>query len=113
MIKANYWKKVLVLMVVGVIGLVSTAQAQTYSEDFESGYSLGEKIGTHPDWYDGGNGPTVGSGIGVAGSVGLTEASAIFNWTALPFNWNEVTKVIIGMDFQTDGSGHFNDDRCG
>jgi len=109
--RTNNWTKVLVLILVGAIGLVGVAQADSYSEDFES-YSPGQKIGAHPGWYDGGNGPTVNSGIGVAGSVGLTEATVAFNWTALPFNWNEVAKVIIGMDFQTDGSGHLDDDRC-
>jgi len=110
--RTNYWKRVLVLMVVGVMAWAGAAQAETYSEDFES-YSPGQKIGTYPGWYDGGNGPTVNSGIGVVGSVGLSQASAIFNWTDHPFNWNEVTKVIIGMDFQTDKNGHFDDDRCG
>jgi hypothetical protein len=113
MIKANYWKIVWVFMVIAAIGCVGVAQAETHTEDFDSGYSLGQTIGTHTDWYDGGNGPTVNSGVGVVGSVGLTEASSIFNWTAHPFSWSEVTKVIIGLDFQTDGSGHFDDDRCG
>jgi len=111
--RTNYWKKVLVLMVVGAMACVGVAQAETHTEGFELDYNLGEKIGTHSDWYDGGNGPTVNSGIGVVGSVGLSPASAIFNWVAHPFNWNDVTKVIIRMDFQTDGSGHFDDDRCG
>jgi hypothetical protein len=93
---------------------LGVAQAQIYTEDFESGYSLDEKIGTHPDWYDAGNGPTVSSGIGLESSVGLTEASAIFNWGAHPFSWNDVSKLIVGMDFQTAAnSGHFDDDRCG
>jgi len=113
MIRTNCWKKVLVLMAVGAMAWAGAAQAQTYSEDFESGYSLGQKIGTHSDWYDGGDGPTVTSGIGVVGSVGLSPANNIFNWVANSFNWSEVTKVIIRMDFQTDGSGHFDDDRCG
>jgi hypothetical protein len=111
--RTNYWNKVLVLMVVGAMALAGAAQAQIHTEDFESGYNLGQNIGSHEDWYDGDAGPTVNSEIGVAGSVGLSNANNIFNWTAHPFNWNEVTKVIIGMDFQTDGSSHFDDDRCG
>ncbi|MGB2809711.1 MAG: Ig-like domain-containing protein, partial [Sedimentisphaerales bacterium] len=113
MIRVNYWKKVLVLMVVGAMAWAGAAQAQTHTEDFESGYNLDQTIGTHLDWYDGGAGPTVTSGIGVAGLVGLSPANNIFNWTAHSFSWNEVIKVIIGMDFQTDGSGHFDDDRIG
>lgn len=83
------------------------------TEDFESGYTIGQRVGTHPDWYDGGNGPVVNSGIGVAGSVGLAPANNIFTWTAKPFVWSEVDQVTIGMDFQTDGSAHFDDDRVG
>ena len=55
------------------------------------------------------------AGNGVAGSTGLTAASAIFTWTAHPFDWNapDFLGVNVQMDFQTDGSGHFDDDRVG
>ena len=84
-------------------------------EGFESGFTLGQPVGTHADWYDGGSGPVVTSGIGVAGSVGLAPASAIFTWTAKPFNWNdsEFRGVNFQADFQTDGGGQFDDDRIG
>jgi alkaline phosphatase len=96
-----------------VWSFTTSLPSQPNTEDFESGYTIGQKIGTHPDWYDGGGGPTVTSGIGVGGSVGLAPANNIFTWTAHPFVWTEVNKVIIGMDFQTDGSAHFDDDRIG
>jgi hypothetical protein len=84
-------------------------------EDFEAGFTLGQTIGAHPDWFDGGSGPDVTAGYGVAGSAGLAAASAIFTWTAHPFDWNDpnFVGIILQMDFQTDGSGHFDDDRVG
>ena len=84
-----------------------------HTEDFESGFTIGQTVGSHPDWYDGGAGPVVTSGNGLGGSVGLGQSGTIFTWTAHPFVWTEVNKVIIGMDFQTDGSAHLDDDRIG
>lgn len=85
-----------------------------YMEGFES-YSLGQRVGSHPAWYDGGNGPVVTGDIGVGDpeSVGLAPANNIFTWVAYPFKWSEVDKVIVGMDFETDASGHLDDDRVG
>ena len=86
------------------------------SQDFDS-YIPGSNIGSYDGWYDGtgGSGPVVTSGIGIGGSLGLAPGSAIFTWTDHPFNWNDpdVTAVKVGMDFQTDGSGQFDDDRIG
>lgn len=84
-------------------------------EDFESGFTLGADVGTHADWFDGGNGPHVTANIGVANSIGLAPASNIFTWTAHPFDWNDVylKSVIAQMDFQTDASAQFDDDRMG
>jgi hypothetical protein len=72
-------------------------------------------VGAHPDWYDGGGGPVATAGSGVAGSVGLGSAGAIFTWTAHPFDWNapDFQGVNFQADFQTDGSSHFDDDRIG
>ena len=84
-------------------------------EDFESGFTLGQMVGTHADWYDGGNGPVVNSGIGVAASVGLAAGNNIFIWTAHSFDWTagDFQGYHVQMDFQTDGSGHLDDDRVG
>ena len=98
-------------------GMTAAANAQygTYTEDFESGFTLGQRIGTHADWYDGGGGPVVNSGVGLGGSVGLGNASAIFTWVAHPFDFGDaaLTKYVGKLDFETDGSGHFDDDRVG
>ena len=83
-------------------------------EGFDS-YTPGSNIGSYDGWFDGGSGPVVTDGIGVAGSVGLAPSGSIFTWTAYPFDWNDpdLMGVVVGMDFQTDGSGHFDDDRVG
>ncbi len=83
--------------------------------DFETGYTLGQTIGTNTGWYDGGSGPVVNSGSGLGGSVGLAPATNVFTWTAHPFNWNatDFLGVDFQMDYQTDGSGQFDDDRLG
>ncbi|MCD6394893.1 MAG: tandem-95 repeat protein, partial [Planctomycetes bacterium] len=91
----------------------TTPPSLPYFEDFESGFTLGQTVGSHSDWFDGGAGPVVTGGSGVEGSVGLVPSGTIFTWTAHPFVWTEVNKVIIGMDFQTDGSGYLDDDRIG
>ena len=83
-------------------------------EDFEIGFA-GSTVGTHLDWYDGGSGPVATTGQGLLGSVGLAPASAIFTWTAQPFDWTDPAfqDISFQMDFQTDGSGQFDDDRMG
>jgi len=85
-------------------------------EDFEAFTPLGQLIGTYPGWYDGGSSaPYVNSGIGISGSVGLTNGDHIFTWTAHPFDWNAAgfLGIKVQMDFQTDSSSHFDDDRVG
>ncbi|MDX2475519.1 MAG: T9SS type A sorting domain-containing protein, partial [Candidatus Krumholzibacteria bacterium] len=83
-------------------------------EDFE-GFSLGSYVGADDSWFDGGGGPTVTAGIGVAGSVGLTNSGSIFTWADQPFDWNaaDFLGVKFSMDFQTSGSGTYDDDRIG
>jgi len=84
-------------------------------ENFDSGFALGAPVGAHPDWFDGGSGPVVTDLIGVAGSVGLPPASAIYTWTNQPFDWNapDFVGVNFRSDFQTDGDGGYDDDRIG
>ena len=55
------------------------------------------------------------AGHGVASSVGLDPAANIFTWNAQPFDWNDPSflSVLLKADFQTDGSGQFDDDRVG
>jgi len=83
-------------------------------ETFDA-FTVGNTVGTHADWFDGGSGPVVNATGGVAASQGLGSASAIFTWTAHPFDWNaaDFQSVQLQADFQTDASGHFDDDRIG
>ena len=86
-------------------------------EDFESGYTLNAELNSNPDWFyaAGSNGPDVQAGIGVAGSVGLTNSAVGFAWVADGFTWNDVQTagVWMQMDFQTSATGIFDDDRVG
>jgi hypothetical protein len=84
-------------------------------EYFNTGFTLGQTVGAHADWYDGGGGPLVTSGVGVAGSVGLAPANNIFTWEAQPFNWNDPNflGVDLQMDFESSAAGTFDDDRIG
>jgi hypothetical protein len=92
----------------------AAALAQGAQEDFDS-FTLGANVGSHADWFDGGGGPVVQAGTGVAGSNGLDPAGSIFTWNAHPFDWNDpdFRQLIVSMDFQTDGAGNFDDDRVG
>jgi len=84
-------------------------------EDFESGFDIGQPVGNNSAWFDAGGGPLVTNGIGFGGSVGLAPASNIFTWTAAPFDWNDPSffGFTAYADFQTDGSGNYDDDRIG
>jgi uncharacterized repeat protein (TIGR02543 family) len=109
---------ILCILTAAVLIVPLTVRAADVCEDFEAGYSLGSTIGTHADWYDGGNGPVVNSGLGLAGSVGLAPGNNIFTWTAQPFDWNapDFLGVVLQLDFQSNSSGTgnaFNDDRVG
>jgi hypothetical protein len=86
-------------------------------EGFEAGFSLGDGIGAHDDWYSG-LGPIVNNGLGTAGTAGLSNGISIFTWTAQPFNWWSLptegqSTVVVGMDFQANSAGVFGDDLVG
>jgi hypothetical protein len=105
----------LVLGMLGPIGGITSVSGQgPYSEDFNA-FTVDQRVGSHADWYDGGGGPFIRASNGVAGSRGLEPAANIFTWVSHEFDWNDgsLTGVVIQMDFETDGSGHFDDDRVG
>ncbi|MDY6839027.1 MAG: DNRLRE domain-containing protein, partial [Thermodesulfobacteriota bacterium] len=90
------------------------------AETFDTGFTLGQTVGTHSDWFDNGGGPVVTDVNGCGGSPGLAPAGNIFIWTAddHEFDWNDpdFAGIRLGMDFQTDGNGsndYFDDDRLG
>ena len=105
----------LVLGLLGPLGGSTPVSGQgPYSEDFNA-FTVDQMVGNHADWYDDGGGPYVRASNGVAGSRGLEAAANIFTWVSHEFDWNDasLTGVVIQMDFQTDGSGQFDDDRVG
>lgn len=99
----------------GVFELMQFSTSATITEDFESGFPLGQPVGDHADWFNGAGGPVVTAGAGVNGSIGLAPGGSVFAWTGQPFDWNDPTffAVRAAMDFQTDGSGEYDDDRVG
>jgi hypothetical protein len=107
---------VITVLLTGLLNVPQTSAAPTKAwEDFDSGFTLTQTVGAHAEWYDDGGGPVVTGGSGVSGSVGLAPGIDIFTWTAHPFIWNttEFRGVIVQMDFQSDNSAGFNDDRIG
>ena len=93
---------------------VETPPSVLVCETFNA-FTPGSTIGSYSGWYDGGAGPVVTAGNGVASSIGLAPDDAIFTWTAHPFNWNaaDFQSITLQADFRTDGSGYFDDDRLG
>ena len=89
-------------------------ELQLVCETFNS-FTPGARIGTYSGWFSDGNGPLVSSSIGVANSIGLDSGSAIFNWTAHPFDWNaaDFSAITFQADFKTYTDGRFDDDRIG
>jgi hypothetical protein len=94
------------------VDYVDTPPITLVCETFDS-FTAGSRIGTYAGWFSDNNGPLVTAANGVAGSTGLGTGSAIFNWTDHPFNWNaaDFQSIIFQGDFQTNGSGQFDDDR--
>ncbi len=90
------------------------AQSTVYTEDFNA-FTTGSFVGDDADWYDDGNGPVIGAADGVDASKGLGAANNIFTWSTHTFNWNatDFESVSFQMDYKTDGSAHFDDDRIG
>ena len=86
-------------------------------EDFELGYIAGDELRTHPDWFYEvlHFGPQAEPNIGVNGSWGLTYGNRAFTWSAREFDLNDpsLLGITLKMDFETDGSGQFEDDLVG
>jgi len=110
--KTSDWK--VLAVVLGVVALAGTAGAApvTWTEDFETGFTAGQPVGNHADWYAG---PNINATAGVAGSVGWDNSGTPATWTAAYFDWGgaQFNSYTVGMDFETDGSGNFDDDRVG
>jgi hypothetical protein len=108
---------------VSVLALVSLAAALTASaatpvtEDFEKGYTDGEPLRVHADWFfeDANDDPTCEDDAGLGGSWGVAKGDRAFTWVAKSFDWNDskLVSVTVGGDWQTDAEGRLDDDRAG
>jgi len=87
------------------------------TEDFESGYTDGEPLRVHADWFFGeeNESPTCEDDIGIGGKYGISEGDRAFTWVAKKFNFNDeqFVSVTLGGDWQTDADGKLDDDRAG
>ncbi len=110
------WRIITILtFLISMVGMPTTvAKAAGISENFESGWSDHAFIDTVTGWYSA-NGIYVENDFGVGGTWGLGNSNNIFTWMGHPFQWSDptLTGVRFGMDFQTNGSGGFDDDRVG
>ena len=110
-------KRLVLSIVLMSLLLVLFAQpifAQTYVEDFDAGFTPGVTLNEHPDWFSD-EATFIEEDIGVGGTDGLAPSDNIIVWTAHPFDWTdeEFEGITVQMDFQTDASGVFDDDRIG
>ena len=82
-------------------------------EDFDTGWTDGAFI-DNADWYSN-NGPTIEQGEGVASSWGISPSGNIFIWKTQPFSWSDpsFSSAIFQLDFETDATAQFDDDRVG
>ena len=109
-------------MTAAVVCLTATglASAATIWTDSFDSYPTGSYLNGQGGWTDtasANNYQFVAGGAG--GTVGVNQGggSQQMNWTAHPWNWGTSVavgeSVVVGMDFQANGSGQFDDDRVG
>jgi len=110
----------LVLLAAFLFGLVGSANAVTYREDFEAGYFDGAELQYHCGWFQ-----TRKTDMTKIDKESPSERYRLgmgdwaFAWIAHPFSWSELSVndcVILAMDFKTNSAGvgnPFNDDRVG
>lgn len=95
--------------------LVAPALSQS-TETFDHA-APGKPIAELPGWFNTpGERPATVSTSGIAGSKGVAPGHQGFNWTAHTFHWTDLRpgdSITIGMDFQADDAGQFDDDRVG
>ena len=108
-----------------VLGVATVASAAPFlaTDNFDS-YVAGSAVHGQGGWSqsNGGSGTndyrTVGGG-GAGGTNGINNCpsgSYQLNWTDYAWSWADLAvgdKAIAKMDFQTDSSGNFDDDRIG
>jgi len=110
-------KMVAVLAVVLLAGPWAALAGTAVTEDFETGYTDGEPLRVHADWFfaDGNDSPTCEHDAGIGGKFGVSKGERAFTWVAKSLNFNDegFTSVTVGGDWQTDTDGKLDDDRAG
>lgn len=111
-------KRTVIAVAVGWLAGALTAAAGTpATEDFEKGYTDGEPLRVHADWFyqDENEDPTCEDDAGLGGSWGVAKGDRAFTWVAKSFDFNDpkLVSVTIGGDWQTDPEGRLDDDRAG
>ncbi len=101
-------------------GMASAVQMGPWTDNFDS-YAAGSLVNGQGGWTDTGSTTytTVGGG-GAGGTQGISinsSGSHQINWTGHAWDWGTSVavgeSVVVGMDFQANGSGQFDDDRVG
>jgi len=91
--------------------------AAPVTEDFETGYTDGEPLRVHADWFfgEGKDSPTCEDDAGIGGKFGVSNGDRAFTWVAKSLNFNDsgFAAVTVGGDWQTDADGKLDDDRAG
>ncbi len=98
----------------------ATASAAPYGEFLETfdGFTTPSNIADDSAWYNQGAEADLAkalSGVGVNGTVGVSNADQAIIWTAHAFDPTDLEfgGAVFRMDFQTDASGNLDDDRIG
>ena len=112
-------RQVLMILVflISLVGMnpmpVRAASTGLICESFDAGWTDGAKI-DNTDWYSN-NGPTIEQNEGVAASWGISPSGNIFIWRSKSFSWADPSfeSATFQLDFETDGSAQFDDDRVG
>ena len=83
--------------------------------DFESGYTVGQAIGTHADWFDSGSGRWSRTAMACLAPRDWLREVPSSPGTRIPSSGADAgfESITFRMDYQADGNGQFDDDRMG
>ena len=85
------------LMILWLAGAGAVSAEDGVTEDFEDGYTTGEPLRVHDDWFfePQNNDPTCEEDVGCGESVGVSKGDRAFTWVAYPFRWSDPTLVAV------------------
>lgn len=110
-------KAAISLGVAWLAGCLAAFAGTATTEDFETGYTDGEPLRVHADWFfeEKNEDPTCEDDAGLGGTWGVAPGDRAFTWVAKSFDFNDpdLVSVTVGGDWQTDADGKLDDDRAG